>query len=420
MSGSALSTFNDFMTATDSAVLTSADSIVNEAVRQNYLLRRFLKGRGPQEILQGGKTIKDQIMLEEDSTFEYYQPNATFTWENPQVLSEWEINWRFCVDHMSWTDHELELNAGGGLGRNARHAVYKRLRRVKEQRLWTSLLNGIEDSLFAVPDSDAMEAQAGSKPYSIPCFINERLDGKFDEATGTPWTSVQGITSTDTGKSKWKPQVTTYDAVNSGFTADDDQSSIIAAFDDMFLSIKFQAPPTRQEYFENDTLYRQFIAASKQGVAIYSQLLRTKNDRLVAPSMQDPAYLKPTYGGIELEYVSALDTAALYEAGSGNGLMTEQENDGVASGTTSLGVGHGTAADAKYVGPRYYWLNTNYLKPVFHNKRYMHRHPVMTHPNQPFTHVQPIDCWMNMVCSSRRRQGMVVPGASFSSSPTLT
>ena len=130
MSGSALSTFNDFMTATDSAVLTSADSIVNEAVRQNYLLRRFLKGRGPQEILQGGKTIKDQIMLEEDSTFEYYQPHAPFTWENPQVLSEWEINWRFCVDHMSWTDHELELNAGGGLGRNARHAVYKRLRRV--------------------------------------------------------------------------------------------------------------------------------------------------------------------------------------------------------------------------------------------------------------------------------------------------
>ena len=413
MSGSALSTFNDFMTATDSAILTSADSIVNEAVKQNYLLRRFLKGRGQQEILQGGKTIKDQIMFDEDSTFEYYQPNATFTWENPQVLSEWEINWRFCVDHMSWTDHEIELNAGGGLGRNARHAVYKRLRRVKEQRLWTSLLNGIEDSLFATPAKADMEEQDGTKPYSLPCFINERDNTQFvEDGTGT-WSTIEGIDPTATGKSKWKNKITKYDADAAGFATGQDQSSIIAAFDDMFLSVKFSAPPTRQEYFENDSLYRQFIVCSKAGINIYNQLMRTKNDRLVAPSMQDPAYLKPTYGGIELEYVAALDSAALYQQQTGSGLMTEQQSTGgVASGTTSLGVGN-SAGDAEYVGPRYYWINSNYLKPVFHSKRYMFRHPVMTHPNQPFTHVQPIDCWMNMVCQSRQRQGIVAPHSEF-------
>tara|TARA_R100000808_G_scaffold573_1_gene2941 strand:+ start:7930 stop:9180 length:1251 start_codon:yes stop_codon:yes gene_type:complete len=411
--GSALSTFNDFMTATDSAILTSADTIVNEAVRQNYLLRRFLKGRGPQEILQGGKTIKDQIFFEEDSTFEYYQPNETFTWSNPQVLSEWEINWRFCVDHMSWTDHEIELNAGGGLGRNARHAVYKRLRRVKEMRLWTSLLNGIEDSLFAVPDTSLMEQETGTKPYSIPCFVNERLDGKFDESDGTTWTTVQNINSTDAGKTKWKPQVTLYDT--SAHT--DTTTGILAAFDDMYLSVKFSAPPTRQEYFESDTLYRQFIACSKLGLTTYTQLMRAENDRLVTPGMQDPAYLKPTYGGIELEYVSALDTAALYEQHTGNALMKEAESDGTPAGPYADG---GDAGDAKFLGPRYYWLNANYLKPVFHNKRYMHRHPVLTHPNQPFTHVQPIDCWMNMVCTSRHRQGMVSPGATYAGAGTGT
>ena len=408
MSGAALSTFNDFMTATDSAILTSADSIVNEAVKQNYLLRRFLKGRGPQEILQGGKTIKDQIMFDEDSTFEYYQPNATFTWENPQVLSEWEINWRFCVDHMSWTDHEIELNAGGGLGRGARHAVYKRLRRVKEQRLWTSLLNGIEDSLFAVPSSTEMELNTGTKPYSLPAFINERANTLFEEASGTAWTTVQGINPTSTGKSKWKNKVTLYDAGDHTLVA----SGIFAAFDDMFLSVKFQAPPTRQEYFESDSLYRQFIACSKLGLTTYTQLMRDKNDRLLAPSMQDPAYLKPTYGGIELEYVAALDSAALYEGHTGDALLAESVDEGTSAPTDSIGDG-GQSGDTKYQGPRYYWINSNYLKPVFHNKRYMHRHPVMTHPNQPFTHVQPIDCWMNMVCSSRMRQGIVAPGADF-------
>lgn len=407
MAGSALSTFNDFMTATDSTILTSADSIVNEAVKQNYLLKRFLKGRGPQEILQGGKTIKDQILFDEESTFEYYQPNATFTWENPQVLSEWEINWRFCVDHMSWTDHELELNAGGGLGKTARHAVYKRLRRVKEQRLWTSLLNGIEDSLFAQPNTADMEAAAGTKPYSIPCFLNEYTDGQFVEDDGTAWTTVEGIDPDTAGKSKWKPKQALYEKAVEGATSTDSGAvGIMAAFDNMYLSVKFAAPPTRTEYFENDSLYRQFIACSKFGMTLYSQILRQNQDRFAAPSMQDPAFLKPTYGGIEVEYVAALDAAKLYTAASGT--INTPEDDSVTTGE-----GSGTT-QADFTQPRYYWINANYLLPVFHSKRYMARHPVMTHPNQPFTHVQPVDCWMNLVCRSRQRQGIVSPGASFS------
>ena len=398
MAGSALSVFNDFMTATDSAVLTSPDSIVNEAVKNNYLLRRFMKGRGPEEVLQGGKTIKDQILFDEDSTFEYYQPNATFTWQNPQVLEEWEIQWRFCVDHMSWTDHEIELNAGGGLSSKARHAVYKRLRKVKEQRLWTSLINGVDDALFAVPDADAMEAAGGTKPYSIPCFINEATSGLFHNGTAA-WTTKQGINpGTHT---KWQPKQVTYQQDAAGGASTHDNSvGILAAFDNMYLSVKFAAPPTKQEYFENDSLYRQFIACSKRGITEYSQILRLQQDRF-AVSPQDPAFIKPTYAGIELEYVSDLDTAALYRDGDGNSLHDEGTGYGAASGS----------AQAK--GPRYYWINANYLKPVFHTKRYMHRHEVMTHPNQPFTHVQPVDCWMNFVCQSMQRQGIVSPAAAF-------
>ena len=402
MAGSALSVFNDFMTATDSAILTSPDSIVNEAVKNNYLLRRFMKGRGPEEVLQGGKTIKDQILFDEESTFEYYQPNATFTWENPQVLSEWEIQWRFCVDHMSWTDHEIELNAGGGLSSKARHAVYKRLRRVKEQRLWTSLINGVDDALFAVPDKTAMEAAGGTKPYSIPCFINEATNGLFEEDDGTLWTTKQGIDPT--AKTKWAPKQATYKFDDNGTVSTHDNSKgILAAFDNMYLSVKFSAPPTKQEYFENDNLYRQFIACSKSGITKYSQVLRLQQDRF-AVSPQDPAFIKPTYAGIELEYVADLDTAALYRDHDDN--SSHAEGDVFADGATGTD-------EAAYKGPRYYWINANYLKPVCHSKRYMFRHEVMTHPNQPFTHVQPIDCWMNFVCQSNMRQGIISPAAAF-------
>jgi len=397
--GSALSTFNDFMTATDSAILTSADSIVNEAVKNNYLLRRFLKGKSDSQILQGGKTIKDQIMFDEDSTYSYYQPNATFTWENPQVLSEWEINWRFSVDHMSWTDQEIELNAGGGLGRGARHAVYKKLKRVKEQRLWTSLMNGMESALFAVPDYSEMEDAGGTKPYSIPCFITEAASAEPLDSAGTAWgANVMGIDPS--ANAKWQCQSESYDSFSSGtHTADAENDGIFGAFDRMYLSVKFQAPPTRQEYFESDSLYAQFIACSKVGLNSYSQILRMSQDLFAAPSRQDPAFLKPTYGGIELEYVSELDSAALYLIG---GAMKTELGDVAAW------------AEGADIGPRYYWVNANYLNPVFHSKRYFQRHPVMTHPNQPFTHVQPIDCWHNIVCRSRQRQGIVYPDASTS------
>ena len=395
--GSALSVFNDFMTTTDSAVLTDASSIVNEATKHNYLLRRFMKGKSNSQILQGGKTIKDQIFFDEESTFEYYQPNATFSWQNPQVLTEWEINWRFAVDHMSWTDHEIELNTGGGLSKGARHKVYKKLRRVKEQRLWTSLMNGMEDALFAVPSKTDMEDSGGTKPYSLPCFINEETNGLFHDGSAA-WTTVEGIAPAT--YSKWAPQITTYDKFEKGNDASFvEGESIFAAFDAMYLKVKFQAPPTRQEYFESSTLNAQFIACSKLGITEYMSCLRHQQDMVAAPSRQDPAFLKPTYGGIELEYVSNLDTAAIYRDAAG-ALDVEQGGD---TGTASSGT-------SDYVdGPRYYWINANYIHPVFHTTRYFHRHPVMTHPNQPFTHVQPVDCWTNLVCTSRQRSGIVAP-----------
>ncbi len=273
---------------------------------------------------------------------------------------------------------------------------------MKEQRLWTSLLNGIEDALFAQPSTAEMEAQAGTKPYSIPCFLNEYTNGLFAEDDGTTiWSTVEGIDPTV--KTKWKPKQATYQYDKPGTTAADSNSvGIMAAFDNMYLSVKFSAPPTRTEYFENDSLYRQFIACSKFGMTTYSQILRLQQDRFAAPSMQDPAFLKPTYGGIEVEYVAALDTAPLYAPNSGNINVSE--------GTTHT---EGGGTDADFEGPRYYWVNANYMLPVFHSKRYMARHPVMTHPNQPFTHVQPVDCWMNMICRSRQRQGIVSPATAF-------
>ena len=124
----------------------------------------------------------------------------------------------------------------------------------------------------------------------------------------------------------------------------------------------------------------------------YQQLLRASQDRFTGiANYQDPAYLTPQYGGIDLQYVAALDTAALY----GTAGTTYYAEDDTASAATA--------------GPRYYWINGQYMCPVFHTSRYMVSKAPMVHPNQPFTTVVVTDCWWNLVARSRQRHGIVYP-----------
>jgi len=386
MAGTALANFNDFMKVTGPRYLTSAEEVINEAVKNTYILGRFLKGKGMDVSIQGGKTINDSVMFDEASTYDHYKPNATFSWSNPQTITDLEINWRFSVDHMSWTDQEVELNVSEGLSRDAQKVAYKRLKRIKEMRLWTSFLNGMEADLWKQASGNAseMETNTGSLPYSIPAFISEH-----DGTTGTtyvPWTSdttIMGVNPAN--ESKWRNQVSRYD-YDDPDDSDGDQDGLLDKFDEMFLKVKFTPPATKQEYFEKDSLNRQFICCSRGGLNLYKRMLRDANDTLV--SKQDPAYNMPQYSGIDLVYVSTLDSAGI-------------------NGTTPSASESGGTPD----GYRYWWLNGNYMTPVYHARRYMEKHDPMRHPNQPFTTVQPVDCWWNLFCNSRQRQGIVCPQA---------
>lgn len=395
--GSALNTFNDFVNVTGPTWMTSATDVINEAQKNNYLLRRFLKANANHpRIIQGGRRIQDTILFDESNSFQFYHPNEVFSWQNPQVLENWAIDWRFAVDHMSWTDQEIELQINPGMTRDARWQVYKKLKYTKEQRLWTSILNGMEDHLFAVPETADMEAEAGKQPYSIPAFVNENTNGLFYSGatpTGkTAWTTVESIDPTV--ETRWVPQVATY-SVSTAIAPHAD--NVIAAFDEMFYKVRFESPPTKQEYFEQPKLYAQFIACSRRGINVYQQLLRASNDTLVfnSASRQDPAYHKPQYAGIDLEYVATLNDALLYANNTSTSAYVSELDSNA-------------AAD----GPRYYWLNGEYISPVFHTTRYMMKKMVREHPNQPFTHVAPVDTWYNLVCRSRQRQGIVVPTGS--------
>ena len=442
MAGTPIQTFNDFMNATGPTYLTSADAVINEAVKNTYAFSRLLKEKTSEATVQGGNEIRDVIMFDDASTYDHYLPNDTFNWQNAQILDTIKCPWRFSIDHMAWTDHEVELNAGEGASRDYVKAQYKRLKRSKEQRMWTSLLNGFENDLWRTPFGNygEMEAASGKLPYSLPAFISELPD--FNNAFGvrggaTPgWTGGQVLglannpTNTDTaGEDRWTNQISYY---NGRTTASDFANrmptshsvenprangqnvtvqigGLIPAFDDMFLKCQFTPPSTRQEYFEKPTLNRQMILTSRLGINQYKQTLRASNDTLV--SYQDPAYNNPSYSGIELMYCANLDTAPIFPAlSSGSTQRTTVGTDIVpcstTTGATERQSGTGGVIDP---GARYFWVNGNYLTPIYHARRYFEKHEVLRHPNQPFTYVQVVDCWWNLFCNSRQRHGIVAP-----------
>lgn len=402
---SALSVFTAFMNTTGPSFLTGPEDIVNEAVKQTYLLGRFLRGADMARTLQGGTDIRDTIMFDEQSTFQFYQPNATFAPTNPQVVTNWKAYWRYGVDHASWTDQEIELQVPNGLTGPARHEIYKRIKYQKEQRLWTSMLNGMENALWTAPETADMEAETGQRAYSIPAFVNEFNNGLFYSGatpTGkTAWTTKQTIDPT--AETRWNCQGGTLPAAvsSTNFTYDvatttptGAQRNILKSFDKMWSFINFKAPPTKQEYFENDTLYKQVIVCSHAGQNIFVDLMRQSQDTYVTSSRQDPAYVNPSYAGIDVVRVTSLNTAALYPA--------ETATDPLVSEMAGAGT-------AEVNGPRYYWINGNYMTPVFHSRRYMVKHPAQRHRDQPFTTVQYVDCWYNVVARSLQRHGIVSP-----------
>jgi len=415
--------FNDFMQSTGPSYLKSADAVINEAVKNNYVLSRLLKEKANETTVQGGTSIKDVIVFDDSSTYQKYEPNEVFTWRNPQVTDTLTAPWRFSMDHMSWTDQEIELNEGDA------KVMYKRVKRIKEMRMWTSMLNGMENDLWASAFNNYGNMETGGKePYSLPAFITETVntDLTFGERGGSAWLATQSSAPNILGINpatdpRWSNQISFYNksaAINTGATTNVTYTghnanpsiarsvySLFGAFDDMYLKVQFKAPLTQRQYFEETQFNRQMILCSKEGINLYKRTLRQSNDMLV--SAQDSAYNTPTFSGIPVEYCANMDTAAIYPAIVAGGSRTDdlsgRQAQTVVANSTEF------ALNTIDKGARFWFVNGQYITPIYHSTRYMKKHDVMRHPNQPFTWVQPVDCWWNVFCNSRQRHGIVAP-----------
>lgn len=367
------SSYTDFLMATREIPVAGQDEILMEIDRNTYLLKDMLKGRGNDDVFSGGKKLVDFILPTTNGSAQDNDFDDELTIVDSESMKETEAYWRLCTAHFTYNEIRRALNEGDD-------SAFFTLKKRDVATCWGDLFNKLEDDLIAVPNVGGMEGSDGLKAYSIPTFITE------NGLAPTGFTNIHGINPAT--QTWWRNQVSTYDP--SKIATADDPDNLIAAFDDMFLEIKFDRLNASQvaSFYEDDQLSKLRILSNKDGVKTLKRIVRAENDRLTPANDLDNS---PRYNGYPVEYISGLNTAALY---TGSPAGASSHSNGVAA--------------AGY--PRFHFCNFRYMKMFFHSSHYLQTsEPIMVSAKKPFSKVVYVHLLRNMFCRSRRRQGIVRP-----------
>ena len=398
MSGTNLHLFNDWLSGTGPAEISSPDQFVNEAAKRTYYIGKMIGGEyNDKKYLGGGESINERGIFDDNGTFQFYNPQQTYQYQSPQLVHQMTAHWRFAISYMTWNKQEIQLNQRVKYSKgDALWQAFLDIKNVKEAAMWTSKWNGMEDALWATPEASFMEGTGDTNPeamvpYSIPAFVNEFTNGLFGNGNSgaDAFTQLEGIDPTKASVGgKFQCAQGTY-----GSKAITSEDNIFSAFDDMLMDLQFETPEYTKQYFEDPSLAKYMILTSKEGRKAYQHMLRQSNDGLIMGGKQDPAYPDPQYLGIPIKRNENLETAQLYSN----------------TGATSL-VGE-SAADN--VGPRFYWINGHHTYPVFHDEVFCEWQEITKHHFQPDTWARPMMTWYNMFCTSPRRNGIVSPSTDL-------
>ena len=387
-------TFQQFVELTGPTIFSGNKDVINDAQKTNYgTLGYMLRGQQMSDVLKGGSSIQDRVYLSATNKDISYLPGEDISYSISETGTTWSADWRFFLNYIAWNDETVILNSGGSQSTaDSRFHAYKSYWHELQQNLHTDQANAWEARYWKQPSYADMEGSGAKEMFSIPTFITEANSGTHAlEADGGDYNSsgaVAGI-NPDTHP-KWANHVETYGAGTTGFTVAS-ITNVLQHLDLAYKSTDFRPPPMSQEYFENPQKAQRpmpFIACSRVGHSKLVYLYRESKDRWV--DMKDP-FFTPTYAGAPIVYVAELDSAKLFDDGS-SGLESE------------------TAANL--TGPRYWGIQPQYLRSVFHEDRYFESLGIFTEKSQPTSHTMPINTWGQLCPRSRARHFILTPATN--------
>lgn len=401
MAGIQLSALVDTFLGTSQAVLTGENFILNERQRNNYFLYQVMRNYDMEEMLHGGDTITDQLILEEDGTYGPYNVLEQKTPRLSNHLVEFSMDWALSDAHVTFSKHEKGLNQASNMKKGARAMVFKKIIKAKWSNLLVSINNGMEKEFYATPSVSTMETvTTGTRvPYSIFASITEHGATLTDATpTGTVpggWTTVQGINPTT--YPKWQNPVQGYGGTQSAIDTAGGNWEGFGAFSVMYDRLSFDQLAIRPEYGETEDP-EGFIQCSRKGKSLVEYSQRSINDH-TRHGKSDAAYPGLNYNGIPIRWCESMDKAEVWDDGS-SGFAGENNNTIKEDGTA--------AADPNIEGPRFVWIVPKYFKKYIHSDHFMEQETPPASVHQPYQRTVFFDCWHQNGTRSRLRGGGVV------------
>ena len=402
MAGIQLSALVDTFLGTSQAVLTGENFILNERQRNNYLLYMIMKNYDMEEMLHGGDTITDQIILDEDGTYGPYNVLEQKTPRLSNHLTEFTMQWALTDAHVTFSKHEKGLNQASNLKKGARAMVFKKIIKAKWSNLLVNVNNGMEKEFYAQPNASTMETvTSGTRvPYSIFCTITEHgalsTDNQpFGTTPGGFGNTIQGIDQS--ANPRWRNPVEFYADGETEINTASGNWDGFQAFSVMYDRLRFDQLAIRPEYGETEEP-EGFIQCSRKGKSLVEFAQRGLNDH-TRHGKSDAAYPGLNYNGIPIRWVESMDKAVVWDDGS-SGFAGENDNT-----LDEAGVSGGTPTNE---GPRYVWLIPKYFKKYIHSEHFMEQETPPASVYQPYQRTVFFDCWHQNGTRSRLRGGGVI------------
>ena len=312
------------------------------------------------------------------------------------------------ITDITWDDTEREINEGAGRAGD-RSLKYKDVWFKKQMNSYSDWNDFQEEQYWLPPDTTRMEASGGDLMYSIPSLLNEYTSGLPGSGNpGGAWTTKCGINPTTAGLTNWDNQRFGYQDLTTGSSMTG--NSVLVAFKQAMQKLDFRPAPQFAQY--NEAANRNsagFIACNGLARSTIWRVYQGAQNRW--DNAMDP-YGNPVFDGAPFVYIAALDGALIYPTGSASPDTSTLSHDGNTAGGGGGGGGFG------FAGPRFWLIQPEYLRQIYHERFTMANLGVMDDRAQPTSHTMPLLTWTNLFPRSLRRHAVIAPTGDISGWPS--
>jgi len=386
-------------------LIRSPDDVMNELMPRDPTMAVFLGGRDNEKLVRPGPRIRWDVLLEQTKTWGRYKDGEKKGIVRQGGTELCEVPFAKSYARLTYTESEALLIDADGRSEDAAERLYRSAIATKKAQLWSDIAIGMQTDFLAQPNYESMElaSEDDRDPYSLFSLINEFEFGLFRRGqtiSGGPseWTQKFGKNPA-LYEDRFTPLVHTYDA-SAPFTPDADVNSadLVSAATELMMRLRFVVVPIpeAQDHVQPQArMESKKILTSERGRALMSSANFARGDRQRAQGSGEAADPATTLRGLEIHGHPDLDTVEVYPGGSGSNSVVNE-------------------ASATAAGARFYFLDTDYMGPCFHEQRYFKMEDPEWLANG---HVakseayQDVKVWQNFICESFRRQGILKPAA---------